>query len=190
MSPLLWAIALLLLGCIFLILEFFVPSNGLLGFLAAGTFLVAIVFGMFASPTIGMTIFAVEVVLVPTILGLAVKYWPHTPMGRKMLIQRPENPDEVLPETEAYRSLHNLIGSHGLAKSLMLPSGVVQIDGRNYDAVGEGSAIEAGQRVVVVAISTQRLVVRTAEPTLSELATQESVLPPSVSPFEEPLEGV
>jgi hypothetical protein len=42
----------------------------------------------------------------------------------------------------------------------MLPSGLIRIDGRSYDASSEGMPIEAGQRVKVVDVQTNRLVVR------------------------------
>jgi hypothetical protein len=42
----------------------------------------------------------------------------------------------------------------------MLPGGLVVIDGKTYDAVSEGVPIEPNQPVVVVNVSTQRLVVR------------------------------
>ena len=45
MSLLLWALVLLLAGVIFLALEFFVPSSGTLGVLAALSFVAAIVLG-------------------------------------------------------------------------------------------------------------------------------------------------
>ena len=160
MSFLLWALLLLLLGCVFLVLEFFVPSSGTLGVLAALSFVGAIVLAFMAGPVQGTVTLVAVMIIVPTACFLAVKYWPETPIGRMILIQRPESPDEVLPETEGYRGLSNLVGRHGLAKSLMLPGGVVEIDRKSYDAVSEGMAIDPGTRVLVVAVSTQRIVVR------------------------------
>jgi len=160
MSLLFWALVLLLAGCVFLVLEFFVPSSGTLGVLAALSFVAAIVLAFMAGPVYGTATFVAVLVIVPTACILAVKYWPETPIGRMMLIQRPQSPDEVLPETEAYRGMQHLVGRHGLAKSLMMPGGVVEIDHKSYDAVSDGTAIEPGTRIVVVSISTQRVVVR------------------------------
>ena len=157
---LLWALLLLAAGCIFLVLEFFVPSSGTLGVLAALSFVGAIVLAFMAGPVYGTATFVAVLVIVPTAGILAVKYWPETPIGRMILIQRPATPDEVLPETEAYRGMQHLVGRHGITKSLMMPGGVVEVDHKSYDAVSDGMAIEPGTRVVVVAISTQRVVVR------------------------------
>ena len=52
----------------------------------------------------------------------------------------------------------------------MLPSGMVVIDGKTYDAVSEGVPIEAEQTVLVVGVSTQRLVVRPDTTIRAELA--------------------
>jgi membrane-bound serine protease (ClpP class) len=56
-----------------------------------------------------------------------------------------------------------MIGKRGSAKTKMLPSGVVVIEGRTYDAVSEGMPIEAGQPIQVVAVRTNRIVVRSAD---------------------------
>ncbi|MEX2176090.1 MAG: NfeD family protein [Pirellulaceae bacterium] len=154
-----WALLLLLLGLVFLVLEFFIPSGGVLGLLCGLSLVAAIVVGFMAGPWTGLGILITEGVLVPAAMAAAVRWWPDTPIGRRMLI-RPQTSDEVLPDTEAYRGLQVLVGRRGTAKGTMLPSGSVVIEGRNYDAVAEGMVIEAGQTVLVVAVSTQRLVVR------------------------------
>ena len=160
MSLLLWALLLLFAGCVFLALEFFVPSSGTLGVLAALSFVAAIVLAFMAGPVYGTGTFVAVLIIVPTACVLAVKYWPETPIGRMILIQLPKSPEEVLPQTQAYLGMQHLVGRHGITKSLMMPGGVVEIDHKSYDAVSDGMAIEPGTRILVVAISTQRVVVR------------------------------
>jgi membrane-bound serine protease (ClpP class) len=65
--------------------------------------------------------------------------------------------------------LSKLVGKRGVAKTLMVPSGQVQIDNVAYDAVSEGPAIEAGQAVVVIKLHTRRLIVRRAEDALQPM---------------------
>jgi membrane-bound ClpP family serine protease len=182
MSLLFWALVLLFAGCLFLVLEFFVPSSGTLGVLAALSFVAAIVLAFMAGTFYGTATFIAVLVIVPTACILAVKYWPETPIGRMILIQLPASPEEVLPETEAYRGMQHLVGRHGVAKSLMMPGGVVEIDRKSYDAVSDGMAIEPGTRIVIVAISTQRVVVRPDD----SIATNqfEEPLPAQVLPEE------
>lgn len=155
-----WSIVLLLAGIVFLVLEFFLPSAGTLGILATLSFCGAIVLAFVASPAYGIGMLLTVMVIVPASLFAAVQWWPETPIGRLILIQRPEHAEEVLPETEHYRGLRMLVGKRGEAKSLMLPSGVVQIERRTYDALSEGLTIEPGQPIVVVGVNMQRLIVR------------------------------
>jgi len=172
-----WAILLLLLGLVLLVLEFFVPSGGALAVACALSFLAAIIAGFLAGPWTGVLVLLAVCVIVPTSAGAAVRWWPDTPIGKLILIQRPRSADEVLPETVAYRGLRDLVGRRGRAKGLMLPSGLVLIDGKTYDAVSEGMAIEPGQQVIVVHVSTQRLVVRPDNTIEAQLADNAPAVP-------------
>ena len=165
-----WALVLLGLGLIFLVLEFFIPSSGSLAVMCALSLLAAIGIGFAAGPWTGLLILLTVCLVVPSALVAAVNWWPETPIGRMILIQRPKSSDDVLPETPAYRTLKDLVGRRGLAKGLMLPSGVVVIEGKSYDAVSEGSPIEAGEPILVVSVSTQRLIVRRDNTIRAELA--------------------
>jgi len=160
MTPLVWSILLLVLGLVFLVLEFVIPSGGALGVLCALSFLAAIVVGFIAGPWTGTAVLLAVCIIVPLSVGGAVRWWPDTPIGKLMLVERPRSSDEVLPETVAYRGLKDLVGRRGQAKGLMMPGGGVVIDGKTYDAVSEGPPIEPHQPVLVIGVSTQRLVVR------------------------------
>jgi membrane-bound ClpP family serine protease len=157
---LIWALILLALGLVCLVLEFFVPSSGMLGLLCALSLIGSVVMGFMSGSNTGAILLLGIMVLVPAFLVFAIQYWPETAIGRMILVPRPSHPDEVLPETHQYRGLRELVGKRGVAKSVMLPGGIVQVEGKSYDAISEGTVIESGQRVIVVQISTQRLVVR------------------------------
>lgn len=177
MSPLIWSILLLILGLVFLVLEFLVPSGGALGVLCALSFLAAIVVGFIAGPWTGATILLAECLIVPASVSAAVRWWPDTPVGKLMLIQRPRTSDEVLPETVAYRGLKDLVGRRGQSKGLMMPGGSVIIDGKTYDAVSEGQPIDPHQPIIVVGVSTQRLVIRPDNTIEAQLADHSSSTP-------------
>lgn len=156
-----WAILLLLVGCALVVLEVFVPSGGIIGILSGVALVAALVIAFQESATTGpMTgfIFAlVTVFAVPSILALAFKLWPKTPMGKAFLGELPTD-EEVLPE----ESRRALVGHVGIARTKMLPSGAVEIDGQMVDAVTQGQAIEPGTYVVVVEVRANRVVVRPA----------------------------
>jgi membrane-bound serine protease (ClpP class) len=194
MDAMLWCFILMLIGMALIFLEIFIPSGGLLSLMAAGSFVAALVVGFRDSMFLGTIMLGIITVLVPVTIGLALKWWPHTPLGKLILIKRPDSENDVLPDTEPYRHRKELVGRFGVAKTKLLPSGDVKVDGRIYDAVSDGMAIEAGQRIKVVAVRTQRLIVRPLNAT--ELAEQESDSPDDIlstpidslgmDPFEEP----
>lgn len=165
-----WAILLLVIGLLLLVLEFFVPSGGALAVACALSLLGAIVLGFMAGPWTGVGILLTVCVVVPAAAGAAVRWWPDTPFGKLILVQRPKSSDEVLPQTMAYQGLKHLVGRRGQAKGLMVPSGLVVIDGNTFDAVSEGVAIEPGHAVIVIGVSTQRLIVRPDNTIVAELA--------------------
>jgi membrane-bound serine protease (ClpP class) len=156
-----WAILLLLLGCALVVLEVFIPSGGIIAILSAVAFIGAIVLAFQTSPTTGPTIgfvfAALTVFAVPALLALAFKIWPKTPMGKAFLGELPTEED-VLPQDPR----RALIGRVGVARSKMLPSGTIEIDGQMIDAVSQGQAIEPGTYVVVHEVRANRVVVRPA----------------------------
>ena len=159
LDPITWAMLLMLVGCGLAILEVFIPSGGILGFLATFAVLTSIVMAFYhRGATTGLVFALIAVVAIPSGLALALKYWPDTPMGRRFLLGLPTE-EEVLPDDKRTR-LKDLIGKVGVVKSPMLPSGAVQIEGQTVDAVSEGQALDPGQAVKVVEVRAYRVMVR------------------------------
>src|SRR5262245_46336076 len=157
LDPLGWAVVLLVLGCGLLVLEIFIPSGGIFGFLAAVAVIGSLVMGFRRDVTTGLSFMAITVFAVPIVVGLAFKYWPKTPMGRAFLGDLPGE-HEVKPDDPR----RNLVGRVGIAQSKMLPSGAVLIDGQLIDAVSQGLAIDPGEPVIVVEVRANRVMVRPA----------------------------
>ena len=65
--------------------------------------------------------------------------------------------EEVLPDNLL---TDELVGPLGMAKTKMLPSGIVVINGRKYDALSDGFAIESGQPIKVSAVKGTRIIVQ------------------------------
>ena len=158
-----WSVILLLVAVAIVGIELFVPSGGALGVLATVVIVASIVCGFLSSMGMGVTMILVTAIVVPMVIVSALKWWPHTPIGRRILVPPPEHEDDVLPGLELRQQLRSLVGRRGIAKTLMVPSGIVVIDGRSYDAAGEGTAIEPGQTVKVTGVDMNRLVVQLAE---------------------------
>ncbi len=188
MEPLAWSMILLIAAFALIVLELFVPSAGVLSILAAVALVASIVVAFFGGLGTGLLMLVVATVLVPAVCLAAVRWWPQTPIGQLILLPRPEDPDDVLPETEEYRGLKHLVGQMGVTKSVMMPSGAISIAGRTYDAVADGMSIDAQQTIQVVAVRTNRLIVRpvtspTNEPGDTPTASPQDVLSQPVDAF-------
>jgi membrane-bound serine protease (ClpP class) len=145
-------------GLAMVVVEIFVPSGGALGVLAALAIIGAMIVAFTGGLRSGAIVVGATALSLPLVLYFAVRVWPQTPLGRLILIQLPKSDKEVLPEHE-HGDLQELIGHVGRAKSKMLPSGIVRIDGKTFDAVTRGVAIEAGDAVKVVGVRLNRIIV-------------------------------
>jgi membrane-bound ClpP family serine protease len=193
MAPVFWVAILLLVGLVLVMVEIFVPSGGLLGFLAFTSIVSAIVLAFYQSAIVGVVVLLVSCVAVPAALVTAFRYLPNTPMGRRLLPSIP-TAEEVLPDSEERRKLRQLVGRVGRAKSRMLPSGAVAIDDEIIDAVSEGQPIEPGEPVRVVAVRGTMVVVRPVDanaadvvPSRSDDVLSQPIDTLGLDPFEDPL---
>lgn len=159
MGPLLWSIILLAAALAVIGVELFVPSAGLLAILSGSLLTAAVIVAFFASPVAGVFMVGTVALLLPLIFMLFVKVWPNTPIGRRILIKR-QRGEDLLPTGEQYDGREELVGKRGQARSHMLPSGQIMIDGQKFDAISEGAAIEPGDPIEVVAIRTYKIIVR------------------------------
>ncbi|MFT7642331.1 MAG: membrane-bound ClpP family serine protease [Pirellulaceae bacterium] len=197
MDPLLWTIVLLLAGVFLLALEFFVPSGGSLGLFAAICFVAAIFYAYYHSVAAGTVVLIGELVMIPAMIGLLIKVWPHTPIGRRMILITPADDKATIPQTDEYQRILSLPGKVGIAKSRMMPSGAIVVEEFTYDAVSEGMPIDEGSRVEVIQVEGNRIVVR---PTEKPVSRTEAVIDDAASdqlnvpieelgidPFDEPL---
>ena len=157
-DPLTWAILLLIAGCALLVIEMFIPSGGIISICSGVAIIASMVMAFRQGSTTGLSFMLLTVVAVPSTLGLAIKYWPLTPMGKAFLGEL-KTTAELKPED----TRRELVGKLGIAKSKMLPSGSVQIEGKYIDAISQGAAIDIGQAVVVVEVRANRVVVRPAD---------------------------
>jgi membrane-bound serine protease (ClpP class) len=194
-DPLIWAGLLLLVGLALVMTEVFVPSGGILGVLAFVAIVASIAMaflrgGAFA----GFMFVLVSLIAVPTILVFAFQWLPDTAVGKRLLAAVP-TAEEVLPDDEQRRALRELVGKVGRAKTRMLPSGAVLIEGRLIDAVSDGFPIEPGQPVRVTEVTGMEVTVRlvTEEAAAKAPAAKtDDVLAQSIDklgldPFEDPL---
>lgn len=132
--------------------------------MAAVFFIAGIIMGFFHSLQLGAILLLVTTLCLPLLFLVLVKVWPNTPIGKRVLIRRMTE-DELLPVGDHYNR-ESLIGQKGIAKTKMLPSGMIRIGEKSYDAVSDGFAIEEGQPIKVVSIKMNRIMVQPYDPEL------------------------
>lgn len=155
-----WALILLLAGLCAVALELFVPSAGIIGIIAATLILSGIVVGFMDGLTTGALMLLIAVIALPVLLTMMFKVWPHTPLGKRILLKDLKSED-VLPKKSHYKKRNDsLVGKLGIARTKMLPSGIVVIDGEKFDAISEGFPIDQGDAVKIVDVREHRIYVQ------------------------------
>ncbi len=162
MSPLVWSLLLVVVGLALVLLEVFVPSGGVLGLLAVLALGAGVVTAFVEQGAmVGMGVLAGTLLAVPAVLMLAFRWFPSTPIGRRVL-PPPPSADDVLPDLSLRQRLRSLVGRRGRAASELVPWGSVEIDGDSFEALSEGGPIAPDAPVEVVAVQSRALVVRVA----------------------------
>jgi membrane-bound serine protease (ClpP class) len=157
------AVVLLGLGLVFLVAELLFGSDGSLSILGFVFWIAAAVFAWegFAHP-LGLQLWAyvlAVIVGIPVAVGAMLTVLPNSPAGRK-LFTTPE-PEDVRPVSEEENLWReSLIGELGRSLTLMNPGGLVPIEGERQHAESEGLPIEPGQTVEVIAVRSNRFIVR------------------------------
>lgn len=155
-----WIIALNLIALVLFFFEIFLPGGVLLivGILLMGwSWALAYVdYGLgaaaltaFGSLTIGVTMFLLELYLLP-----------RTRWGRLFFLRHTQPDPAPLPEQEA-----SLVGRTGETLTTLAPGGRVQVDGQTREAVSRSGLLRQGTPVVVVGQDRFRLVVEKADET-------------------------
>jgi membrane-bound ClpP family serine protease len=181
MSTLAWPLLLLAVGLLLLIAEVFIPSGGLIGFLALSCVGLSLWHAFGVSFELGLKFLLADCLLLPLAIALAIHLWPRMPMARRVFLMRP-TPEEIEVSHSSQR-LDHLVGQLGRALTPLRPSGMVDFDGRRLDGLSEEGLIPAGAMIRAVRVRAGQLVVRTApDPPLEELLSR-----PDRPPFREDL---
>jgi membrane-bound ClpP family serine protease len=173
MEASIWAILLLVVGVAFLMAEVFIPSGGVISILSA----VCLLSGVYqawsawskSSPVLFVAYLMVMLLMVPVGVVVAFYMWPHTKLGKQALLSGP-TPEEIEAFGDIEREHAELVGRVGTTVSVLNPAGLVRIDGKRVVCQSDGSIIENGQTVKVVAARTNFVVVRAHTPSPEELA--------------------
>ena len=160
MSPLLWIVMLLVVGLALIILEVFIPSGGVLGLLSVLALGAGVITAFVEQVSAaGMTVLAGTFVAVPMAMAAAFRWFPATPLGRRVLPPLPAAAD-VVPDPDERRQLREYLGERGRTRSELLPWGSVELAGETLEAVSDEGPIPPGATVEVTGVQGRAVVVR------------------------------
>ncbi|MFG0259489.1 MAG: NfeD family protein [Phycisphaerales bacterium JB041] len=161
---LLLGLGLLAAGLLLVVAELFIPSGGLIA-IGAGAAAISGIVVLFRhnDPWWGFIGIGLVLIGTPISLNLALKIWPSTPVGRRMLMGDTTEADleaKRAAELEARERRRALVGAEGEVVSPLRPVGIVRIGDARHDALAESGIIEPGQRIRVTAVTDNQLKVR------------------------------
>lgn len=165
MNGIVWAVVLLVIGLAVMMLEVFLPSGGVLGFVSVVAIVSAIVTAFVQQGVLaGFVMLGMSIGLVPTVLVVAFRWFPATPLGRRVLPPPPE-PSDVLPQQAARDAAKAAVGLVGTVVDELVPWGRVLVADRLHEAMSEGGVVAAGTPIEVIGTQGTSLVVRRREAT-------------------------
>lgn len=153
MDIMLIPICLVALGVFLIAIEAFIPSAGVLAILAACALIGGVVAAFVQGGLyVGTAFMFATTVGVIAFVAWMIRIWPDTKLGKLILVE-PSPPETLLPNRQAFQEL---VGRIGQTTSVMLPGGLIDIDGVTHEAVAM-RAVEANTWVEVVKIRNGRI---------------------------------
>lgn len=161
-SMLLWGMILIGVGLLLGALELFIPSHGVLALSAFASAIAGVVLLFVHDRMWGVTGLLTVIVLAPVCVYWGFKLFEYTPAGKALMGTEHEHYEEERREAEqAFQDERRaLVGLEGVALSSMHPVGEIRVGQKKYDAIADGSIVEAGQRVRVIRADGLEIVVR------------------------------
>jgi membrane-bound serine protease (ClpP class) len=136
-------------GLMFLFLEVFIPSGGILGVLSLG-FSAFGIYGLFAQGRIWTALLMIVGTTAVSVIGMR--------FGLRRLSFAGVLPPEA--STSVDTRIEHLVGKSGVTQTELRPAGAAIIDGKKVDVVTQGGFIEANVQVQVIDTSGNRVVVK------------------------------
>lgn len=149
-------ITLSLFGLALIIAEVFVPGGvlGVIGFILLILASVSAYKSYDATWAIGL--FFINLFLAAVLVITTFKLLWKTPYAKSMFLTGAVQGDSIGGRDD----FHNLLGKQGKSLTRMSPTGVIEIGGKQYDAVSQSGLIAAKQTIEVVEDNRFRILVR------------------------------
>ncbi|MEM1446015.1 MAG: hypothetical protein AAGF84_08175 [Planctomycetota bacterium] len=155
-----WGVILLASALAMLIVEMVVPSGGLISLAAAVATVAGLVCLFFHDTTLGAITTLAVLIATPFIGGFMLKIWPHTPVGRWLILSSEQGEEGAAVSRERSTTPPIKVGDTGETKTLLRPVGTCVIQGQRIECLAESGMIDPGTAVRVVDIDGSEVRVR------------------------------
>jgi membrane-bound serine protease (ClpP class) len=150
-------VALVAAGVVMVLAEVLVPG-GVVGAIGVLALAAGVVLGFMKDPALGFGLMIGSIVFGVVVFWLWVKYFPQSPLGRKVFLSEHAHDWHTYDEETG-----GLVGAEGLSHTPLRPSGIAQVDGKRVDVVTRGEMIAQNTRIRVVSVNGNRVVVEAVE---------------------------
>lgn len=165
-----WEIALFVIGILLIVVEIFViPGFGIIGILGIIAMVCGLAFSMVANDWLDFNVSAPGLLMQSFLLVIASlagsivlmvifgKSMLQTRAFRRLVLQDEQRSVEGFTSS---RHMVDLVGQQAITKTVLRPSGKIEIDGTWYDAVALDGYVDLGETVTVVKHENYNLFVR------------------------------
>jgi len=158
---LLFAVFLYLVAAALIIAEVFVPSGGLISIFSVGCLVGGLWIFFRHSATTGWVGVIVALIMIPAVLIVAYRIFPHTRFGKAVTLAPPQRQKgDAVPDTD---ELKQLLGKTGIVLSPLRPVGMCDFSGHRLECVAESGYIEKSIKIIVIRVQGTQLTVRVRE---------------------------
>jgi membrane-bound ClpP family serine protease len=147
------------LALVIFVIDIMIPSGGVLIGVTGLLILGSVYCAFLHSVTTGIWMVIATCLSMPLMFWMFLVMWPRTPMGKRLIVEPTPADEFVWSDAGESGTATTLLNAIGLTLGEMLPSGLVQIGDKTYEAFSETGPIEKGVQVKVKRLDVGRLVV-------------------------------
>ena len=164
----LWGAGLFAGAAVLFAVEILIPSGGVIGLVSLAVAIAGVVAFWQADPVWGVSSLLALVVLVPLAINFALKVFPHTPVGKHLILggDAGDEDDERAKAEAAARERDEraraeaLVGVEGVAGTDLRPIGTASFEGRDVEVTAESGFIERGEPIRITKVEGKTVKVR------------------------------
>jgi membrane-bound serine protease (ClpP class) len=159
---LLFLTGLFFIGLIAIIIEFFVPAAGIIGIIGGGCIIGSVVkayldYGILT----GSAFLLGALILTPLLIMSYFKIFPKTIIGRKLILNANQSHESGFTSFTQEKYM-DLKGRSGIVLKDLRPTGIVEIEGRKFNALTNGEYLDSGSKIQVFKVEGNRVFVKKA----------------------------